>query len=169
MEGNVVDTNVLATANGKNPEAGLHCQGQCVDLLLSFTQDRRLILLDEGYLILSEYSRYASSSGQPGVGDAFLKWLHEHQANPECVRWLSITPNDNRQSWRKFEEIPEKKGLKGFDRSDQKFLAVALVFSMQRGCSSVIHNATDSDWKNFQEPIEKLGIRLHQLCPEALR
>ncbi len=169
MEGNVVDTNVLVTANGQHPEACLLCLRQCVDLLESFTRRKRLILIDEGYLILNEYSRYASSSGQPGVGDAFLKWVYERHTNEAFVRRMPITPSEDRQSWRCFEEIPELEDLQGFDRSDQKFLAVALVFSGQRGCSSVIHNATDSDWRNFQEPIEKLGIRLHQLCPEALR
>jgi hypothetical protein len=115
--------------------------------------------LDDKYLIFQEYRRYASPSGQPRIGDAFLKWLWTNHTNPQFCELVCITPTGDDR--RLFEEIPDQENLKGFDPSDQKFLAVALKSQF----SATINNATDSDWEDFSEAIERLGIKIHQLCP----
>jgi hypothetical protein len=35
--------------------------------------------------------------------------------------------------------------------------------------TATINNATDSDWGNFSEAIQRLGIYIHQLCPDFQR
>ena len=46
-----------------------------------------------------------------------------------------------------------------FDRSDRKFLAVAV------SATAVILNATDSDWGEQHELMDALGVEVEHLCP----
>lgn len=57
---------------------------------------------------------------------------------------------------RGFEELPENT----FDRSDRKFLAVAVV------ARAVVLNATDSDWGEQQALMDELGVEVNELCPQ---
>ncbi|TAK43157.1 MAG: hypothetical protein EPO28_06335 [Saprospiraceae bacterium] len=157
MGSNIIDTNVLAVANGRFDGISPDCLRSCQQFL--GTAHHQRISLDDKILIFKEYFRYASPRGQPGIGDAFLKWLWTNHANPELCELVSITPTGDDR--RLFEEIPGQEDLKGFDPSDQKFLAVALGSRF----TATINNATDSDWEDFSEAIEKLGIVVHQLCP----
>ena len=47
-----------------------------------------------------------------------------------------------------------------FDRSDRKFLAVAVV------AKAVVLNATDSDWVEHEELMQSLEVQVDQLCPQ---
>ena len=64
-----------------------------------------------------------------------------------------MTPSDNDQ--RGFEELPPNQ----LDRSDRKFLAVALV------ANAIVLNATDSDWEQQAILLDKLGVTVDQICP----
>ena len=85
----VMDTNVAVAANGKAPQAGARCVLTCVDMLLQM-RERHTVLLDSLGLMLEEYRRNLSPSGQPGPGDAFFKWLWDNQGNPEHCRQVLI-------------------------------------------------------------------------------
>ena len=50
--------------------------------------------------------------------------------------------------------------MNSLDRSDRKFLAAAVV-----GHAAIV-NATDSDWSQQEELIERLGVTVRQLCPQ---
>lgn len=152
----VVDTNVALVANGRHPEASQSCADACQQALLDARQS--LILLDEGYEIFDEYQRYLSHSGQPGLGDAFFRWLWTNQANPAHCRLIRITPHADRG----FEEFPNDDALLGFDRSDRKFVAVALA----SGEAPSILNATDSDWWEFHNQLAAYGVHVNYLCPD---
>lgn len=158
METNIIDTNVIAVANGRFEGIATQCIQNCHLFLKSVRE--KLISLDDKLLILQEYFGYANLSGQPGLGDAFLKWLWTNYANPRFCELITITSTGDDD--RLFEEIPDIEDLKGFDRSDQKFLAVALKSQL----TATIHNATDSDWEQFSAPIEELGVFINQLCPD---
>ena len=95
-------------------------------VLLVQVRDCRCVLLDYSRLILAEYLRNARPSGEPGAGDAFLKWLLTNLTNTQRCAWVSITPEGNRG----FEEFPDRPDLAGFDDDDRKFVAVALVSAM---------------------------------------
>ena len=104
----IVDTNVAVVANGrqKSPQASpacvISCAGHLHDLQLHHT-----LVIDDGWRILREYLRELSPSGQPGVGDAFLKWVLTNQANPARCAQVHITPRGSPQPESEFCEFPD--------------------------------------------------------------
>lgn len=156
-----VDTNAAIAANGKSPQASLSCVQAC-QTRLYLVRSRQRVLIDEGGLVLDEYRRHLSPRGQPGLGDAFFKWLWDNQANLQVCRRVSISPISD--PLRAFAEFPDDPDLKGFDRSDQKFVAVVLA-SRQR---AAILDATDTDWWSFREALLRHGIQVEFLCLELM-
>ncbi len=100
----VVDTNVPIVANGRAPQAGLTCVLACIDAL----DDLRLhhtIVLDNLGLILDEYRNNLSARGQPGVGDAFFKWVWQNQATRHAAKWWRFALGDTEKTTRSFPPI----------------------------------------------------------------
>ena len=155
----VVDTNVPIVANGKSNQASPHCVIACVQKLLEI-QKQHIIVLDNNWLIIKEYKNKLSQTGQPGVGDAFLKWVLTNHANPQRCQKVQITPTTENS----FEEFPDDPTLLKFDLSDRKFVAVALAHPEK----PPILNATDSDWKHFETALAAFGVRVEFLCPESI-
>lgn len=162
----VVDTNVLIVANesppggpqGRAPQASPECVLAAVRKLLAISKNGRLGL-DRSGLVLSEYHKAgASHSGQPGFGDAFFKWAHQNQANPEHCDRAELTRLNNSDDFAEFPADPE---LAGFDRSDRKFVAICVAL---RPLATEIVNCVDSDWLEFREPLERNGIQIEFLC-----
>jgi len=149
----VVDTNVAIVANGRDTHADEHCRLACVKKLNSVTT-RSIVAIDDVGCILAEYASHLTRPGGPGVGDAFFKHLFDYQYDPRRVLRVAVTPSEDDR--RGFEELPENT----FDRSDRKFLAVAVV------ANAVVLNATDSDWNEHQELMDDLGVEINQLCPQ---
>lgn len=149
----VVDTNVAVAANGRDTHADEQCQLACVEKLESVVATEVAAIDDRGS-ILMEYRRRLNQSGMPGVGDAFLRHVFNYQGQNHRVRRVPVTPNEDDR--RGFDELPENT----FDRSDRKFLAVAVV------ARAVVLNATDSDWGEQQALMERLGVEVSQLCPQ---
>jgi len=156
--GVIIDTNVLVVANYRHDIASEHCVERCIDALLESRNNR--VFIDDDQHILNEYRGHCSYSGQPGVGDAFFKWLWDNQGNIRHCRKVSITPHIERQ----FEEFPEDANLEGFDRSDRKFVAVAVASNEE----PPILNASDTDWWDYREAFEKNGINICFLCEELM-
>jgi hypothetical protein len=156
----VMDTNVGVVANGKTPQANIECVSSCTDALVEI-RERHRVLLDDRGLILDEYLRHLSPSGQPGLGDAFFKWLWDNQWNPEHCRQVPVTPVSERRG---FEEFPEDPDLATFDPSDRKFVAVALASGEQ----PEILNASDTDWWHHREALSRHGAQVRFLCPQLM-
>lgn len=157
----VVDTNVLVAANGRNcPQATQECRLICVQQLQQI-RNQDVLVIDDARHIIREYQRQVSPSGQPGVGDAFLKWVLTNQGNRSRCHQVSITPKPEGS----FKEFPANPGLQSFDPSDHKFVAVALTHP---DCPPVI-NAVDSDWKHFETELMAAGLVVCQLCPDCLK
>jgi hypothetical protein len=154
----VIDTNVLVVANGRNCEqASSECILACASRLNQIKQ-QGIVVLDSQWLILKQYITNACSTGQPGVGDAFLKWVLTNRVNPKHCETVDITPagQDN------FAEFPPDPSLEKFDPSDRKFVAVALTHPAQPS----ILNAVDSDWRDFYSHLSEFGVKVEFLCPE---
>jgi hypothetical protein len=115
-------------------------------------------VLDNLGHILDEYRGNLSASGQPGVGDAFFKWVWHNQGNVECCEQVEIHPRGKDGDYEEFPDDPE---LTKFDRSDRKFVAVAL----SRDANSTILNAVDPDWWVFRKQLKKHGVTVRFLCP----
>lgn len=152
----VVDTNVAIAANGKNTHASLPCQLKCIELLQELSAGGRShqICLDEGERILGEYRAYLNHSGEPGVGDSFYRFLHDHMYSRDRVMRVSITPVEDETKG--FAELPPN----DFDMSDRKFLAVAVK------AKAAVVNAMDTDWHEQADFIAGLGVEVRQICPE---
>ena len=158
----VMDTNVAVVANGRALQAGDKCVGTCITTLIEM-RGRHRVLLDEQGLILEEYRRHLSPSGQPGAGDAFFKWLWDNQGNLDHCRQIPITLIDGGR--RGFEQFPDDPDLASFDRNDRKFVAVAIASDEQPS----ILNAADTDWWVHREALGRHGIILQFLCPELMQ
>lgn len=156
----VVDTNVPLVANGKAEQAGLECEVACVRKLIQVQSEQRT-LLDDKMLIIGEYRRNLSHSGQPGVGDAFFKWLWENQANEQHCRTVPLTVHADRG----FVEFPDDARLSSFDLSDRKFVAVALA----SGTDPQVVNASDTDWWHDRQTLAEHGLQIVFLCPELMQ
>ncbi len=163
----VVDTNVAVVANSarrrdsRTPQALFECASACVEILRQ-VRDSGVVVLDDAMEILDEYRRNLSPSGQPGVGDAFFKWLWSNQANPtKCLR---VAIHRLKGETREYAEFPASPELERFDRSDRKFVAVALA----SGRKPLVLDATDRDWWEFRLPLRRHGLRLKFLCPDLV-
>ena len=71
----IIDTNVLIAANGRDcPQVTPQCRLNSSQYLRNF-QVQGIIVIDNRWLILNEYKHKVNQTGQPGIGDAFLKWI----------------------------------------------------------------------------------------------
>lgn len=158
MTAYVIDTNVPIVANGKSIQASHECVIECLECLTEAMHS--IVCIDSGLLVLDEYMRHLSLSGQPGAGDYFMKWVHQNQAVVDCVERVAITPTQNNSP--SFEEFPDDGDLGEFDLSDRKFVAIAIG---SKHSPSVV-NATDSDWWENREALQRNGVVVRFLCPE---
>ena len=149
----VVDTNVPIVANGCAPQADDQCRSSCAGKLGDL-MERRTVAIDDKDAILQEYINNFSRSGGRSLGNQFFIHVINNQYVETRVQRVAVTPIDDER--RSFEELPENT----FDRSDRKFLAVAV------SADAVVLNATDSDWGEQKELMDTLGVEVEQLCPQ---
>lgn len=157
----VVDTNVPKTANlATKPELGSDVPDACVLACVEAIEHviaKRSLVIDDGDEIFDEYRQQLSMKGQPGVGDRFMKWVHDHRWSLPANHRVSITKKGDT-----YDEFPRHEGLANFDRSDRKFVAVANAQKVKRP----ILQATDSKWWAWKGPLKEVGISVHFLCPD---
>lgn len=154
----VVDTNVAATANGANPTASHSCVVSSARALQAMMAGGH-VFVDDGGRIVAEYRANLSAKGQPGPGDAFLKWVLTHEWGGLKVTRVEITPRKGTEN--EFEELLDPPPGVFYDPSDRKFLAVAAAHPDH----PPILQSLDSKWWGWQEALAELGIVVHFLCP----
>jgi hypothetical protein len=157
----IVDTNVPKTANlaqapSDVPDELTGCVLACVEAIDHVIKKRGLVI-DAGDEIFDEYRKQLSMKGQPGVGDRFMKWVHDNRWNlPDSCR-VTITKNGA-----SYTQFPAHMELASFDISDRKFVAVAQAHPNK----PPIMQATDSKWWGWKDALANVGITVHFLCPE---
>jgi hypothetical protein len=163
----LVDTNVVVTANGNGPLNNSQASDDeveaCIHVLLKIKNTSGVVLvLDDENRIFNEYKggkpttarRPLSYSGQPGIGDEFFTWVHDHQHNTDrCERRTIHCTDEATQTFAEFPDMPE---LKDFDREDRKFAAVANADTPKRP----ILEFGDSKWWTWKEGLAKVGINV---------
>ncbi len=158
----VVDTNVPVVASGRHAKAAPECVINCVDALEEIYR-QGIVIIDDADLILREYRRKLNMSGQPGLGDGFMKWIHSVQADERHCKQVRITPlADNPDN---FLEFPTNAHLTKFDPHDRKFVAVA----MSSKVDPEILNAVDSDWAKDYTALTEAGLHIKFLCPQHVK
>lgn len=160
----VIDTNVPATANlAVDPvsiEANkLSCVLACIEAIEDVVTNGGLVI-DAGDEIFDEYRANLSMAGQPGVGDRFLKWVHDHRWGFPPEDRVPITKDGD-----SYEEFPDNRGLADFDRSDRKFVAVANAHPDK----PPILEATDSKWWGWSRPLAAAGIQVVFVCEDWIK
>jgi hypothetical protein len=160
----VVDTNVPKTANLSNNPASISddlvfCVAECVNAIENIIKKGGLVM-DDGNDIFDEYRKQLSMSGEPGIGDKFLKWVHSYRFGFPSSDRVPITKNGD-----SYDEFPEHEALRDFDTSDRKFVAVA----NRHADKPPILEATDSKWWGWKEALKESGISVSFLCPDYIR
>lgn len=159
----VVDTNVATTANGANSGARASCVAASARALHAIMKKGHVFIDSERH-ILDEYGKNLSDRGQPGPGDAFLKWLLTHEWNEERVTQVVITRNDDDEGREDFDELPPPPEGILYDASDRKFLAVAAAHPSH----PPILQAFDSKWWGWRQALAEVGVRIHFLCEDDI-
>src|SRR5436189_2034270 len=149
----VVDTNVAVVANGRSPQASDELVEKCIDAITEITTKGGLVIDNDGR-IFEEYRQNLDFSGQPGTGDMFMRWVHDHRWLPEFCEQRNITCLDENEQ--NFEEFPTCDALEDFDRSDRKFVAVANAGEEKRP----ILQAVDFKWWSWKEALASVGIHV---------
>lgn len=160
----LVDTNVPKTANMSTdpsniPDELAHCVLACIEAIDNVVNKGGLVL-DAGDEIFDEYRHQLSMSGKPGVGDHFMKWVHDSRWDFPKEDRVIITKNGQ-----SYDEFPEHEGLSNFDISDRKFIAVANNHQLK----PPILQATDSKWWGWNDALKEAGITVQFLCPEYIK
>lgn len=158
----VVDTNVPVVANGKSEQASPECVKNCAVRIKQLTTNGKLIL-DDKWLIIKEYMAHLKSSGQPGIGYAFLKWVLTNYRNSNFCEMVTITPKNSSET--DFEEFPCDPALENFDPADKKFVAVALAHPDK----PPILQAVDTEWWQMKEPLYVAGVTIDFLCEKDIK
>lgn len=159
MSSIVVDTNVPINANMSVSNELLPCALACIQIIETVIKKKNLVL-DENDEIFDEYKHHLDFSGQPGVGDKFLKWVHDNQWNLPPENRVQITKNGD-----SYNEFPVHAGLEDFDKSDRKFVAVANAHPKK----PPIFQATDSKWWGWKDALSEVGIKVDFVCPEYIK
>jgi hypothetical protein len=154
----IVDTNVPKAANlaakpDPSSDVSEACILACVNAIEHVTRKRGLVI-DAGDEIYNEYRKQLSMKGQPGLGNAFMKWVHDNRHNQKYCDRVTITKyNDS------YKEFPTHEGLNDFDRSDRKFVAVANAHPQK----PPILQAIDSKWWRWKDALAEVGITTYFL------
>jgi hypothetical protein len=162
----VVDTNVPITANRESesdaPTELLECISKCVSAIEHVVYNKQVkLVLDEGNEIFDEYRRNLSLKGQqPRLGDVFFKWVHDNGWSSERIERVPITKNGD-----SYDQFPAHEGLKNFDVSDRKFVAVANAHPEK----PPILQATDSKWWGWDSALRESGINVYFVCRDYIK
>ena len=157
----IVDTNVPVVANGQSPQASPNCVDTCINRLEGIIRGEKKLVLDDRWIILSEYIRNLRSSGEPGASDRFLLWiLMNKDEQCDLVSIMSVDGSEN-----EFEEFPDDPALNDFDPADRKFIAVACAHPEK----PPILQAVDSQWLDFRNAFRRNGVTVEFICEDDIQ
>ncbi|WON72913.1 hypothetical protein [Nitrosospira sp. Is2] len=156
MSAVVIDTNVLLVANRQHHDISEECILACVQKLLD--AQGGIVVVDNEYRIFNEYQNKTNPNNGSRMGDAFLKWLLQNQANTQRVHKMSLTETAANE----FAEFPDPSLQASFDAPDRKFAAVAHAHPDK----PPVWQAADCKWLNWWPALHGKGVRVDFLCPD---
>jgi hypothetical protein len=159
----LVDTNVPVIANHTDdpatiPDDLVLCVQKCVDAV-DHVMNKGSLVLDSGDEIYGEYLNNLCLSGRKGLGNAFMKWVHDNRWKFPDTDRVVITKNGE-----SYDQFPDHDGLNTFDNSDRKFVAVANAHPAK----PPILQATDSKWWGWKDALTDVGITVDFLCEDYI-
>ncbi len=153
----ILDTNVLATANGHHGGVPPDCVAECA-VRLQAVMENGHVVIDEGWRILRQYTENVMG---PGAGFEFLQWLYQNRCNEARCTEVAITEKPDDAS--DFREVPGPLALRPgehVDPSDRMFLAVAAAHPAR----PPIVQATDSKWIGWESALQDHAIEIEWVC-----
>jgi hypothetical protein len=153
----VVDTNVLAVAEGLHVDATEQCRAACVDIARRIKEGLTVVVDADG-LIVAEYVQALAKSHTAGVGTKLARVLRRQQNDSAKCCKVKLTPSDEPPG--SFEEVPQS--LRDFDVDDHKFIGVAAVGGSQ------IYQAVDREWWGRRHDFAACGVDVQFLCATYL-
>jgi hypothetical protein len=153
----VIDTNVLAVADGLHDGASDECVLACVRLLQRVRSGQR-VAVDTDDLILTEYLGALRGTRESGFAGKLALSLWRRRFDTGTCHRVPITPLAGEGSSRSWFEVPQ--ALRDFDEDDQKFLAVAVA----EGNSPPIFEALDLEWWSRRADLAADGLDIQFLC-----
>ncbi len=167
MNAVVVDTNVILAAKGMSEQAWDECVTACQERLNEIIEGSEKVVIDDNWIILSEYIDYLEnddSPTDPRNGGYFLEWfIRNHENSEQCIQ-VPITPSEDGTS---FEELPD--AFSPFDSDDHKFIAVAVVYEDVYHQKATILQSVDSQWYGSRNLFIENGLIVEFICEENIR
>lgn len=167
MDSFAIDENVLIVANDASrssrnqpplaPQANEECVASCI-AFLNKVRKRGIVVIDQQGEVISRYGRHLERRGQPGVGDAFYKYLVERQYQGKRVK--SVDLESNGPDYLSFPNDPD---LADLDRNDRIYVALAIA------APAIIANAVDSDYRQKTAPLSRNQVSVLELCSDCLK
>jgi hypothetical protein len=156
----VIDTNVILTASGQHKGVSAACVDSCSKRLLA-VMSSTVVVIDDGYEVLSEYQNKSKPWTGNRVGDIFLKWLLNNSTNPKHCRQVTLSKGLAPNTYANF---PDQQLQDEFDPPDRVFVAVAAA---ERGEPKIIQ-AADCKWLNWNDRLKAVGIEVDYVCPDDI-
>ena len=153
MTAYVVDTNVAVVANGRVDDAGVMCRQSAIRFLGRIIASGQIVI-DQGGEMMRQYHTYCNPQGQPGVGDHFFREILMNYGRK--VLRIELEQQDS-----SYVDFPTEPELQAFDLGDRVFAATKLQ------SKKPVLNATDTDWLNHLEALERNGIKVVFACGRA--
>jgi hypothetical protein len=154
----VVDTNVLAVAEGLHAGASEECKAACRKLASHVAAGLPIVVDSKasGEQILLEYLGALRGATTSDIGSKLATYLWHRRGDPSICRVVDITPMG--EHGESFEEVPER--LRDFDNDDHKWVAVALAEPTR----PQVFQALDTEWWDRRRDFAEEGIDVQFLC-----
>lgn len=156
----VVDSNVLAIAEGRNEQASEDCVAACIRLAARIQSRQAVVVVDELGEIFEEYFGALEGATSSGIGIKVARMLRQRRYDPSICRQVQITPIQTPPG--SYEEVPES--VRDFDPDDQKFLAVAKA-DLEH---PKIYAGLDEEWWCRAADLASAGFDIQFICGEDL-
>ena len=149
----VIDTNVFVVASCETHYLAL----TCLEFLERIFEEEHTILIDDFYdqksknYISEIANEYSSNLSSQDAAFWILQKIRSYE--PDGIIKRVVVKKDKNNKY--YLNFPRDQKLKKFDKSDRKFVTVAILSNLD----PEIVNAVDTDWKTF-ETILKKYVRL---------
>lgn len=154
----VIDTNVplVVKLNANRPQELLDA---CEEILERILEDRLTVVTDADGEIVDEYMHQLSHSGQPTLGDAFAKYVHDYRYGWDDVTRPDIQPHPGEEN--SYAVLGGDHAE--IDPSDRKFVAAAKVANVP------VIQGTDTKWLDWGEVLGRHGVQVIYAHESSIR
>jgi hypothetical protein len=154
----VIDTNVplvVKLPEGHPPEL----RDACEEMLENIIESRVAVVTDDGGEIFEEYFHQLNLSGQPSLGDAFFRYIHDNRYQWDPAMRPDIQPGEPGANTYGVLDGDDHE----IDPSDRKFVAAAKVADVP------VVQATDTKWLNWGTVLGRHGVSVEYAHKPSIR